>query len=439
MACHESITFLYNGTGAFSFDALYKLAALRGLGQKMVDMQKAIDQGYKTEYASLALVKDVHLLKSIKQLIAEKKKLNPTVIVVIGIGGSALGAMAIYDALVKQSCLRSQSPRLYFVQTIDSDHMAAMLELLENELIAGHAVLINVVTKSGTTLETVLNFELIRDLLKKYFPNDYARYIVVTSDAGSALHMSALHEGCDYLEIPKSVGGRYSVFSAVGLFPLAFVGIDIDSLVLGAQKIIDRCLSEDIAKNPAALTALLLCMHYQKGVSIHDTFIFSADLESMGKWYRQLMGESIGKEFNVRGERVMVGITPTVSLGTVDLHSVAQLYLGGPKDKFTTFVTVQKSVQEIVTGSDSFFSYTQNKTFTEIIDAFVQGTHRAYQKQDRPFCTFVLPQKNAFFIGQFMQCKMIEMMLLGYLLEVDPFDQPNVESYKQEVKQILQQ
>ena len=150
-----------------------------------------------------------------------------------------------------------------------------------------------------------------------------------------------------------------------------------------------------------------------------------------------MMGESIGKELNKSGERVLIGITPTVSLGTIDLHSVAQLYLGGPRDKFTTFVTVEAGHEEIKIPAEA--SCLQNKTLVQLMHAFVQGTQIAYQKNNRPFCTLTLPRKNEFFIGQFLQYKMLEIMYLGYLLEVNPFDQPNVELYKQEVKNILQQ
>jgi glucose-6-phosphate isomerase len=153
------------------------------------------------------------------------------------------------------------------------------------------------------------------------------------------------------------------------------------------------------------------------------------------------MAESIGKEHNKNGDQVLAGITPTVSLGSVDLHSVAQLYLGGPRDKFTTFLTVSKSNQTVIIPDmpefKNQFPDFNNKTFSSIMDALVKGTQTAYLKNNRPFCSVVVPQKNEFFIGQFLQFKMMEIMYLGFLLHVDPFDQPNVELYKRETRTIL--
>ena len=168
---------------------------------------------------------------------------------------------------------------------------------------------------------------------------------------------------------------------------------------------------------------------------IHDTFLFSLDLESLGKWYRQLMGESIGKEYDQQGNRVFIGITPTVSLGTIDLHSVAQLYLGGPKDKYTTFVTIENESEIITIPGTAVLM--PGKNIKAVMDAFVEGTQRAYFNNGRPFSTITLPYKNAYYLGQYMQFKMVEMMYLGYLLQVNPFDQPNVELYKHEVAILL--
>ncbi len=158
----------------------------------------------------------------------------------------------------------------------------------------------------------------------------------------------ALEKGFDLLEIPKKVGGRYSVFSPVGLFPLGLLGVNIDQLLKGAYDMKSRCLDTNLLKNPAVISATLIYLHYKKGKNIHDLFLVGNDLESVGKWYRQLMGESIGKEFNKDKKRVFEGITPTVSLVSVDLHSMAQIYLGGPYDKFTTFVNVKQNNSDVV-------------------------------------------------------------------------------------------
>ncbi len=198
---------------------------------------------------------------------------------------------------------------------------------------------------------------------------------------------------------------------------------------------VTRCLDTDVQNNPAMMSALIQYYHYKRGVSINDLFLFSVDLEAMGKWYRQLMAESIGKEFDRQGKQVLMGITPTISLGSIDLHSVAQLYLGGPRDKCTTFVTVEKNTHTIVVPQDG--AGLGGKTFSEIMHALSEGTKEAYLKNNRPFCSVVVPEKSEYSIGQFLQFKMIEVMYLGFLCNVDPFDQPNVEMYKREAQRIL--
>ena len=432
----QRVQFSFQETSQITLSHLKQIAQEKKIDAQCKLMRKEITKKYDTQFASLVVPFDADLQEHVKSLVKEKQILQPTVLVVIGIGGSALGAKAVHQA-IRGRFYHANNPalRVYFLQTIDSNRVATILQVLEQELKQGNNVLINVVTKSGTTTETIINFEVILTMLKQY-RDDYQKLIVVTTDKDSPLWIRGEQEKFALLEVPKKVGGRYSVFSAVGLFPLAIAGIDIDQLLQGAQHGLDIGLSTTLENNPALMSALLLYVHYHNTITIHDMFIFSVDLESVGKWYRQLMGESIGKELNTHGERVLAGITPTVSLGTIDLHSVAQLYLGGPRDKFTTFVTVENGHKKIIIP-DTAPSYLQHKTLSDLMHAFIEGTQIAYQKNDRPFCTIILPEKNEFFLGQFLQLKMIEMMYLGYLLEVDPFDQPNVELYKREVKKIV--
>lgn len=432
----QQLHFSFHQTAQITDSYLRQIAQEKKIDVHCEHIKAAYEKNYQTEFASLWLPFDETLKGAVQALVQEKLKLNPTVLVVVGIGGSALGAKAVHQA-IRGRFYHANNPniRVYFLQTIDSNRVATIIQVLEKELIQGNNVLINVVTKSGTTTETIVNFEVLLAVLKQY-RTDYQKLVVVTTDKDSPLWIRAQVEQFDVLKVPKLVGGRYSVFSSVGLFPLAIAGLDIDQLLKGAQLAITAGLSKKLEKNCALVSALLLYVHYQNGITIHDMFIFSVDLEAVGKWYRQLMGESIGKELNTHGERVLAGITPTVSLGTIDLHSVAQLYLGGPRDKFTTFVTVENGHKKIAIPNTAPH-YLQNKTLSDLMHAFIEGTQIAYQKNNRPFCSITLPEKNEFFIGQFLQFKMLEIMYLGYLLEVDPFDQPNVELYKKEVKKIV--
>ncbi|MDR3646491.1 MAG: hypothetical protein P4L22_03045 [Candidatus Babeliales bacterium] len=355
-----------------------------------------------SRYAFTYLPFDEENIKCVKKIVLEKQALNPTTLVVIGIGGSNLGTWAVQEAINGKL-----GNKVYFADTVDSDYINNIAKLIEQELIADKNVIFNVVSKSGTTIETIAIFEFFLSILKKYKPNNFNDYIVITTDQDSVLFKYAQDIKCSVLTISKNLGGRYSVLSAVGLFPLSMLGVNIQELLHGASK----C---DV--NNAAISAALLYKHYKNGINIHDTFLFSVDLENLGKWYRQLMAESLGKDG--------IGITPTVSIGSTDLHSMVQLYLGGPIDKFTTFVTIENTNTEI-------------NEFSKIMNSIIKGTQIAYQKNNRPFCIIEIENKSEYNLGQFMQIKMYEIVFLGYLLCVNPFDQPNVEDYKVETKKIL--
>jgi glucose-6-phosphate isomerase len=278
-------------------------------------------------------------------------------------------------------------------------------------------------------------------LLRRH-KRDHENCITVTSDKDSELWNIAIREGFNVLEIPKRVGGRYSVFSPVGLFPLGLLGINIERLLNGAKSMNEACIDTNIENNPAAISATIRYLHYVSGKNISDLFLFANDLESLGKWCRQLMAESLGKEFNKKGETVNIGMTPVVSIGSTDLHSMAQLCLGGPYDKFTTFLSVENSNSHVnvprLKGYSELVHGIQGKSLESIMSAIVEGTKAAFRKGRRPFVEVKLPCKSEYPVGQFLQFKMIETIYLGHLLDVNPFDQPNVESYKEETRKILQ-
>lgn len=394
--------------------------------------------GYDSVYASVNVSKDAALRKQVHQLAEQKKELQLAALVVVGIGGSNLGTIAVLESMYGTFFNEEQPDiKAYFADTVDTDHLYDIIMLIEQEMEKGKNVLIAMISKSGTTLETVANADVFIYLLKKYRPDDYHRFVVAITDEGSKLWDLAGEHEFDRLAIPAQVGGRYSFFSAVGLFPLALLGVDIATLHEGAESIMHACIHTDIFKNPAALSAAILFHNYLNGYIIHDTFLFSVDLESLGKWYRQLMGESIGKT-NKEGKAV--GITPTVSIGSTDLHSVAQLYLGGPHDKSTTFVHIEKNKSNVAVPTDSILkklAQLDAMPLSSIMNAILKGVQLAYKKQEQPFVTVSLSEKSPFHIAQFMQFKMCEMMYLGYLLGVNPFDQPHVELYKEETRKMI--
>jgi glucose-6-phosphate isomerase len=405
-------------------------------------MANAISEGYESDLASLYLPDDRLMLGKVRQAICKNLQLKPVYLVVVGIGGSNLGTIAVQEAILgKLYNQLTTSTKVLYADTVDSDSINNIITLVKPVLEKGGKIVLNVISKSGATTETMANAEVLIDLLRRH-KKDYKKCITVTSDKDSELWNMAVKEGLNVLEIPKKVGGRYSVFSPVGLFPLGLLGIDIERLLDGATCIREVCIDTNVEKNPAAINAAIQYLHYESGKNISDLFLFANDLESLGKWCRQLMAESLGKEFNKKGQTVNIGITPVVSIGSTDLHSMAQLYLGGPYDKFTMFLSVENSNSHIKVPTLKEYSKlvygVQGQSLESIMGAIVEGTKAAFRKGGRPFMEIKLPCKSEYSIGQFLQFKMIETIYLGYLLDVNPFDQPNVESYKEETRKILQ-
>ncbi len=396
---------------------------LKVLRKEIEKMQLVCGMEYKDFRCSINLPNDKLMLKEVKTVVGKKLKLKPSCLVVVGIGGSNLGTIAIQEAVL------GKISKVLYADTVDADSMNNIVKTVSLILKKGENVIVNVISKSGTTTETIANFEIILDILVKY-RKDYQKYVVATTDKESKLYNLAFEKGFDVLEVPDVVGGRYSVFSPVGLFPLGILGVDIGRLLKGAfDMAYGRCLKFE--SNPAAISAVFHYINYKKGVNISDMFLFSNDLESLGKWNRQLMAESLGKKNE--------GITPTVSIGSTDLHSVGQLNLGGPYNKFTTFVSVKKNKHSLMVPKLglNLVSSIEGQRLEFIMDAILKGTKNAYKKGKRPFMEIILPDKKEYSIGQFMQFKMIETIYLGYLMNVNPFDQPAVEKYKEETRKLL--
>lgn len=434
------LIFDYKNTCQISDSELEK--AQNNLSPEINRIAAARTTSYTTEYASINLSFDEELLKTVYATVKDKKYLQPTTLVVIGIGGSNLGTIAVLEALGGKFYSEHQDIKVYFVDTVDSDNVDDIAQLVEHELESGENIILNVISKSGTTTETIACFEVFLEILKNHRPYNYHQFIVATTDQDSALWQLANTEEFTLLAIPKNVGGRYSVFSAVGLFPLCFLDIDIKKLLEGARSGFEIATVQTGANNHAAVSAILIAQHYNLGRLIHDTFLFSLALESLGAWYRQLSGESIGKAFDKKEKKVNIGLLPTISIGSTDLHSVAQLYFGGPDNRFTSFISVTSNGSNIVLPNyqefEELVGHIQGKPLAAIMDAILQGTQHAYANDKRPFVSWALPEKSAYYIGQWMQIKMIEIMYVGYLLNINPFDQPEVERYKEETREILE-
>lgn len=230
------------------------------------------------------------------------------------------------------------------------------------------------------------------------------------------------------------------MLSHVGLFPLAYFGIGVESLLRGASAALQDAFSEDLSRNAAMAGARFLFEGSSVGRNIVDHFFFADSFESVGKWYRQLLAESVGKEFALDGSRVNAGLTPTTSIGSTDLHSVGQLYLGGPHDKSFVFVRTRPASELPIPDSESLDAvvpHIAGRPLSALMDAIFEGTAEAYRNKGIPFVEWTLKEGSAFDLGYFLQTKMCEVAFAGALFGVNPFDQPNVEDYKVGTKRIL--
>lgn len=378
----------------------------------------------------IKLPSDQDLLDAIHGLARAKNPGGVKWIILVGIGGSSLGAEAVYQALnlVGASDLKNKLAFLTVADTVDPVDLSNLINQINTSTLEASELLLVVVGKSGQTTETAANAALIHQALSAKFGIEVIRdRVVVVSDDGSPLLALAEREGFSTISIPHQVGGRFSVFSAAGLFPLAVCGVNINEFVGGAS------LINDSAFEQAKQSALFLAEQYKQGKNIHDFFVFSKQLEGVGKWYRQLLAESVGKNG--------VGLAPVVLVGSTDLHSQAQLVFGGPKNRVTTLVSVERydsdPIVPPVAGFSSLVNGLGGKSFGAVMEAIYQGTMGAYREVDLPVMEIKLVELSAKEVGALMQFLMIQVVCVCRLLTVDPYGQPAVENYKSKTRDIL--
>lgn len=432
----KQVQYEWNGSQCPSQPSGRESALLRS---HLAHLRQVIEKEDWSDPAASILLPGTDLYLKQSQALARRLG-KPALTIVVGIGGSNLGTLAVTQACRgRYHNLFKPLDQVVFADTVDGASLQAILDTAQAHLQAGHKVVLNGITKSGTTLETAVNFEL---LVRQLGAADSGKLsVVVTSDEGSKLEAQAEARGFHTLSIPKMVGGRYSVLSNVGLFPIALCGLDAAKLVAGAKAARERCLDDDLAANPASRMAHFLSFHRGFGKTIHDHFLFSNSLQGLGYWYRQLMGESVGKEHDLDGKEVNAGITPTVSIGSTDLHSMAQLYLAGPRDKTFRFVTLDRpSTDPGIPASkelESLLPHAGGRPASELMAAIWGGVQAAFRARYIPYTHITLPDAKESSIGQVMQAEMVEMMLLARLMNVNAFDQPAVEEYKSETRRLL--
>jgi|AGTN01.1.fsa_nt_gi Glucose-6-phosphate isomerase len=375
-------------------------------------------------------------------LTAKKLRRRFSAFVLLGIGGSALGPAAVFQALCHMrhnelSKSKRRAPKFYVEDNVDPERMASLLDILDLE-----DTVFNVVTKSGSTSETMSQFLIITEMLKKAFGPDAKEHIVATTDSSSGnLVKIAKAEGFKTFYIPQGVGGRFSELSPVGLLPAAVLGIDIKELLKGAAFADRAARKSDFKQNPALAAAVTQYLAIKKGKNISVMMPYADSLKLMADWYAQLWGESLGKAVNLKGERVNAGQTPVKALGVTDQHSQVQLFTEGPFDKVVTFIAVNKYRAEVKIGGgyDAYpsVSFLSGHTLNELISAELSATEYALTKNNRMNATITLPEVNAHTIGQLMTFFMLETAYTGALLGIDAFNQPGVEEGKNATYALL--
>ncbi|MCL2371784.1 MAG: glucose-6-phosphate isomerase [Defluviitaleaceae bacterium] len=357
--------------------------------------------------------------------------------VVLGIGGSALGPMAVqqalnhpyYNELPREK--RGGFPKLYVVDNVDPERLVYLFQTIDPT-----KCLFNVISKSGSTSETMSQFMIIKQQLEEKIGIEAARKLIVcTTDAVTGnLITIAKQEGYKHFYIPSAVGGRFSELTPVGLLPAAFCGLDIKGLLEGAAEMDKMCEASNIYKNAAHMYALLHYIGMTTGKNISVMMPYADALKYISDWYAQLWAESLGKQFDVNGKTVNVGQTPVKALGVTDQHSQVQLYAEGPFDKIIVFLGVDEYRETITIpktyGDMPSLGFLGGVTHNNLIQTEQAATEYALTKANRMNMTITLPKVTPQTLGQLLYFFEVATAYAGELLNIDAFDQPGVEEGK---------
>ena len=440
MASEKILRFDYNNAlssavGAKNGVSIKELKSLEKRSKQIHrDLKKARKDGVMGFYN---LPYNKENVKQVKKL-AVKIRNNFENFVVLGIGGSALGQIALatsfnhffHNALSKQE--RKGAPRVFVIDNSDPEYLAALLDTINLK-----KTCFNIISKSGATAETASAFLTVRDLLeKKCGKNAAKKQIIATTDpVGGDLRKISLEEGFEILEIPQNVGGRFSVLTPSGLLFAAVIGINIQKLLDGAAFMDKLCSKDNLMKNPAYLNAAIhYLMDTKKGKNMSVMMPYSNALIDWADWYRQIWAESLGKKYSLDGKVVNTGPTPVKALGATDQHSQVQLYVEGPNDKIITFLEVAKFRKDIkmpkLYKDIDAVNYLGGQNISKLINSELAATELALKKNKRPSVKITFPEISPFTIGQFIFLMEVQTVFSGGLYKINPLDQPGVEEGK---------
>jgi glucose-6-phosphate isomerase len=436
---------------AISFDYSCMLAPQlsgRGIKAELLDRLNARFSSVHAAVESARAAGEIGFLKLpyardvLREIVpfAEKTGQAFDTVVVLGIGGSALGTLALQHALRPPHWnelndeQREYYPRLYVLDNVDPTTIGPLLARLDLR-----RTLFNVVSKSGATAETMAQFLIIREKLQAALHDEdgYRGHLIFTTDPSKGvLRELANAENIAVLPVPADVGGRFSVLSAVGLLPSALIGIDVTALLDGAAAMDERCRAAALKDNPAGMFASLqYAADSTLNAPIHVMMAYSDRLYMFADWFRQLWAESLGKTHARDGSEVHRGPTPVKALGATDQHSQVQLYMEGPFDKTITLLACREFETDVeiprLYENVEALSYLGGHTLGELLNAERVATQQALTASGRMNMTIELPSINAHTVGQLLMMLQIATVYAGGLYDVDPFDQPGVELGKQ--------
>ncbi len=414
---------------------LAKIKSAHGLSSKELACPTAQIKKYLKKILSrkqgfYKIIDDREVIKKINAFVkARSGKYRE--IVVLGIGGSALGTICLQQSLmhlfINELSRKSKTPRLHVLDNIDPALMADFEDLIDLK----HTLFI-VVTKSGTTPETLAQYFYYASEIQKQKLRLGNHFIFITGPKKGLLRQIALSEKIPCFDIPENVGGRFSVLTAVGLLPAKFIGLNIEKLLEGARTMRDSFFKTDFGQNPAFRLALTQYLLSKKGKNINVLMPYSQKLIRLADWYRQLLAESIGKEGH--------GLTPVNALGVTDQHSQNQLYNEGPNDKLLIFIKVGSLGPGIsIPHMSSFpgFNFPGKLTFNQLMQTEMVGTISSLTKNNRPNITINIPKVDEFHLGQLLMLLQSATAFLGELFNINAYDQPGVEMAKKITRELL--
>ncbi len=348
----------------------------------------------------------------------------------IGIGGSALGSIALQSSLKDSYYNFNQRPKMFFPDNVDPDWLMELCQHLDVS-----KTLFHIVSKSGGTAETAATTLYFMHYLTKAMGDDFYKNLLFTTDpVEGLLNKIASEYPIKCFRIPPNVGGRFSVLSPVGLVSAAIAGIDIRKLLKGAAEMAERCKTDRLMENPAFIYAAIHFLYMQRDKNISVMMPYSNKLRDVADWYRQLWAESLGKRKDVDGKEVFVGQTPVKALGATDQHSQVQLYVEGPNDKVITFLEVENFENNLPLKNHftyiKEFDYFENKTLGQLLNAEKRATELAFSNNNRPNLSIKFSEVKEENIGAFFFLLEAATAYAGGLLRINAFNQPGVEEGK---------